>query len=231
MAQLGSVKKATSSDHQFKLDQPAIVLAVLTILLAVSACSQLQTTESSTTYFSNSMDNPRISPVPLEKYLADNPDSSPQFASLHFTRTLANSPKLASAAIPFALHILGNSSLPPKDRELLILRIGWLCQAEYEWRHHKNVGLRVGLSLSDVMQTTRPPAGTGWNQTLIRAADELHRNAKISDKSWEALSEKYSDIQLLDLIFTVGQYNMVSMFLNSTGVQLEPDFKETIASE
>ena len=57
--------------------------------------------------------------------------------------------------------------------------------------------------------------------TLLRAADELHADALVSDATWNALAERYDRRQLMEAVFTVGQYNMVAMYLNSLGVQFE----------
>ena len=67
----------------------------------------------------------------------------------------------------------------------------------------------------------------GWNEwdaAVLRAADELHGEALVSDDMWATLSERYDQRQMMEAIFTVGQYNLVAMWLNSFGVQLEPGF-------
>ncbi len=51
--------------------------------------------------------------------------------------------------------------------------------------------------------------------------DELHSDAFISDSTWQSLSEHFDTQQMMDIVFTVGQYNLVSMALNSFGVQLD----------
>jgi len=139
-------------------------------------------------------------------------------------RTLAAHPKLLKRWLVFGNYILNKSTLPPRERELLILRIGWLCQAEYEWGQHAVIGKRAGLSNEEIERIKRGPDAPGWSDfdaTLLRAADELHAQAMISDKVWNALAASYNTQQLLDLIFTVGQYNLVSMALNTLGVQLD----------
>jgi hypothetical protein len=68
---------------------------------------------------------------------------------------------------------------------------------------------------------------------LVRATDELHADACLSDATWQALSATYNQQQLMDLVFTVGQYNLVSMALNSFGVQLDDDlegFEKTLSN-
>ena len=56
---------------------------------------------------------------------------------------------------------------------------------------------------------------------LLETTDELHSDAHVSDATWQGLSEHLNQQQLMDLVFTVGQYNLVSMALNSFGVQLD----------
>ena len=125
----------------------------------------------------------------------------------------------------FTNYILSErSSIAPRDRELLILRTGYLCRSDYEWAQHAALGLRIGLTNEELTRITRGPDAPGWtpaDATLLRAADELHREQHISDTTWTRLRERFDDRQMMDIIFTVGQYTIVSMYLNSAGVQLE----------
>lgn len=126
-------------------------------------------------------------------------------------------------------YVLGNTStLPPRERELLILRTGWLCRAEYEWGQHVVFGKKAGLTDTEIARIKDGPDAEGWapfDATLLRAADELHTQAFISDATWAALSERYSTEQLMDAVFAVGQYTLVSMALNTFGVQLDKGVK------
>src|ERR1041384_2351751 len=128
----------------------------------------------------------------------------------------------------FGGHILGKSTLPPREREIVILRMGWLCRAEYEWGHHVAIGKQVGLNEDDISRISEGADAEGldpFEAILIRAVDELHTNTFIGDSTWEALAARYSTEQILDLLFTAGQYKLVSMVLNSVGVQLEEGFE------
>lgn len=138
--------------------------------------------------------------------------------------TMANHPDLMRDWIVFASHVLRRSTLPEKDRETLILRIGWLCQSEYEWAQHVRVGKGVGLTDIDIARIIDGPDAKGLSKThrlLIQATDELHKDAFISDATWNALNEIYTTEQMMDIVFAVGEYNLVSMALNSFGVQLD----------
>jgi 4-carboxymuconolactone decarboxylase len=131
--------------------------------------------------------------------------------------------------IIWARHVLGDTStLPPRERELLILRTGWLCRAEYEWGQHVVIGKKAGLTEEEIARIKEGPDAKGWapfDATLLRAADELHKDSVVSDKTWAALSERYNTEQLMDTVFAVGQYTLVSMSLNSFKVQLDTGVK------
>jgi len=142
--------------------------------------------------------------------------------------TCAQAPELCNAWLVFTDYLLQDSSLPTRDRELLILRIGFLNGGAYEWAAHTGLARSVGLTDEDLRRIVVGPDAPGWNawdSTLLRAADELHSNALISDATWNALAERYNQRQLMEAVFTVGQYNLVAMYLNSLGVQFEEGFE------
>jgi len=173
--------------------------------------------------------NPRIAPLEGEwhKTISEEYNIFKRFSDdqiINIFKTIARHPKLMKNWFPFFSYILNRSRLPKRDMEILILRIGWLCQSEYEWAQHTISAKQIGLTEEEIRRITKGADAEGWSmfeKTLIHAVDELYNNAFISDDTWKRLSETYDDKKLMDLIFTVGQYNLVSMFLNSLGVQLE----------
>ena len=144
---------------------------------------------------------------------------------LNIFRTLAHHPDLMKRWLTFGTHVLLQSTLPVRERELVILRIGWLCRAEYEWGQHRLIALGAGISEEEIERVAQGPDAAGWSPleaALLRATDELHADAFVSDPTWGQLEAHLSVQQRMDLVFTVGQYNLVSMALNSFGVQLDP---------
>lgn len=141
--------------------------------------------------------------------------------------TCANAPALCNAWLKFTDYLLQESTLPLRDRELLILRIGYLNQGAYEWAAHRGLALSVGISEQELRAITigsTDPRWSNWDASLLRAVEELHQNALVSDETWEELSKRYTKRQMMETVFTVGQYNMVAMYLNSLGVQFEDDW-------
>jgi len=143
---------------------------------------------------------------------------------LNIFLTLGRYPKLLKRWTVFGSHVLNKSALPDRERELAILRIGHLCRSGYEWSQHARIGKDIGLSGEEIERIKEGPEAPGWSRAdraVLRATDELHADAFISDATWNELKRTYGDEQLIDLIFAVGNYTLVSMALNTLGVQLE----------
>ena len=141
--------------------------------------------------------------------------------------TLVRHPGLFRKWMPFGGKLL-TGKLPARDRELLILRTGWRCQAEYEWGQHVIIGKAAGITDDEIARIKNGPDAPGWDPfdaALVRAADELHDDACITDATWAALKARYNDPQLVEVPMVVGQYHLVSFTLNSLGVQLEDGVK------
>ncbi len=174
------------------------------------------------------LDAPRLKPIPqadwsdeVQKILQPNVAQGSVF---NIFKTLAHHPDLLRRWLVFGNHVLFKSTLPPRERELVILRIGWLCEAEYEWAQHVKIGKDAGLTDVEIERIKAGPNARGWNEPdtlLLRATDELRRDAFISDATWKGLSAHFDTKQLMDVVFAVGQYNLVSMALNTLGVQLD----------
>ena len=194
------------------------LLPVLTLVLLIPSSSWAQRVKEA-----------RLKPVPASEWT----DAHKQILgnrgargdeTAHVWTTCLRNVELCKNWMVFTDYILSNRlSLTTRDRELIILRTGYLSRSDYEWAVHTGVAGRAGLSKEDITRITQGPDAPGWNAadaTLLRAVDELHNDQHISDATWAGLKERYDERQLMDIIFTAGQYTIVSMYLNSTGVQL-----------
>ena len=171
------------------------------------------------------LDKPRLEPIPPDRMDPEIRERLGDGPVLNILATLAHHPKLLKRWMVFGNHVLSKSSLPARERELVILRIGWLCRSEYEWGQHVAIARRVGVTDEEIDRVTRGPEAEGWSvldRAFLRATDELHADAFVSDETWAILEENLDTEQRLDLIFAVGQYTLVSMALNSLGVQRDP---------
>jgi alkylhydroperoxidase family enzyme len=145
---------------------------------------------------------------------------------LNILGTLANHPSLTRAYHTFNGHVLFASTLEPRTRELLILRVASLRDAEYEWVQHKVIGADAGLTDDEVARVAEGPDAPGWSTldaALVRAVDELVGDARITEPTWAELSAHLGDQQLMDLVFTVGAYDLLAMAIKSFGIELDDD--------
>jgi alkylhydroperoxidase family enzyme len=142
--------------------------------------------------------------------------------ALNIFATMAHHPKLMKRWLVFGNHVLTKSTLDPRERELLILRTGWNCRAPYEWGQHVAIARSVGITDAEIERIAAGSSASGWparEALLLRAADELHHEQTLTDATYASLAEHYNAQQLLDIVFTVGQYHLVSMALNAFGVE------------
>ena len=179
---------------------------------------------------------PRIAPMTDAEMDADQKELLVPMGGrvLNIFRTLVRAPKALRGFLGWGNYVLSRrNDLPAREREIVILRTGFLCKSGYEFTQHTRIGLQSGLSQDEIERTKRG-AGAGWSAAdaaLIRACDELHADQFIGEATWAELGRRFTDKQRMDVVFTVGQYSQVSMILNSFGVQLDagqtldPDLK------
>jgi alkylhydroperoxidase family enzyme len=182
---------------------------------------------------------PRIAPLSdaeltPEQDAALKPVREGTMGVLNIFRTLAHAPKALERFNAWGGYVLSRrNDLPAREREIVILRVGFLCRSGYEFVQHTRIGLDCGLTEAEIQRIKRG-ADAGWSApdaALIRATDELHADQFITDATWAELGRHFSDKQRMDLVFTAAQYTQVSMILNTFGVQLDegqtpdPDLK------
>ncbi|WUH99811.1 carboxymuconolactone decarboxylase family protein [Spirillospora sp. NBC_00431] len=172
--------------------------------------------------------DPRIDPVDVDAYHRLERELFGEDAltgTAHVSRTWAHSPGLTKAQRPLQNYLLGQSPLPPRDRELAILRVAWLSQCEYAFGQHVRMGGAAGLTPEEIDRVPQGPTATGWTEfqsTILTAVDELHATGRLTDATWQALAKTYDEAQLLDLIAVIGRYWTVAAMLNTVNVNPEP---------
>jgi 4-carboxymuconolactone decarboxylase len=138
--------------------------------------------------------------------------------------TFARHEDLLRAWLPFGGFLLGRGVLPARERELLILRTGYNCRSEYEWGQHVRISEGLGIDREEILRVADGPTASGWSTvdaTLLRAADELHEDSKISEVTWAELAEHYDERGLLEITMLVGHYHLVAYALNSLEIELD----------
>jgi 4-carboxymuconolactone decarboxylase len=146
---------------------------------------------------------------------------------LRLFRTLAVHHDLASRMRPLGAGILGHGRIEPRDREIIIHRTCARTGAEYEWGVHAVAfGKPLGLTDEQIAATVRgagnDPAWSERDSLLVRLADELHDTCEVSDPLWAALTERFREDQMLELLIIAGQYRLISYLVNGARVEHEP---------
>lgn len=137
--------------------------------------------------------------------------------------TLANHPALAKAFLRFNIHLLFGSTLPPRIRELAILRVAHRRDCDYEWAHHVSLAKKAGITDDEIAAVRRDPDAWADNfeRAVLTGVDELEEKSQLSDETWAALSARLDDRQRMDYIFTVGCYGLLAMAFKTFGVEVE----------
>ncbi|BCO45143.1 carboxymuconolactone decarboxylase family protein [Mycobacterium intracellulare] len=135
--------------------------------------------------------------------------------------TLAHHPALAKAFLRFNVHLLTSSTLPPRIRELAILRVAHRRQSAYEWSHHVRMAKEEGVTEDQIAAVQRGEGLDAFDQAVITGVDELDEKSELSDHTWATLGERLNDQQRMDFVFTVGCYALLAMAFNTFGVQPE----------
>jgi epsilon-lactone hydrolase len=153
------------------------------------------------------------------------PAPHPDAPVANIVGTFAWHPALAKAFFQWNNHLF-HSTLPARERELAIVRTGWLRRGEYEWEQHVRQARRLGVSDAELAAVSEGPDSPVWgaeDAVLLRAVDELVADRLLSDASWAALTARFDRRQVMDLVFTVGNYDLLAMAMNTFGLQLDPD--------
>ena len=134
-------------------------------------------------------------------------------------------PALAKGWFAFNNHLF-HSTLSARDRELVTVRVGWLRRGEYEWAQHVRMAKSAGMSPEEVDAiSAQGPDWPTWgprDAALLRAVDEIVADRYVSDETWKLLSEHLDRQQLMDLVFTIGAYDLLAMAMNTFGLRLDP---------
>jgi len=143
--------------------------------------------------------------------------------------TLARNAAAFDKILAWGAHVINGTTLCVRDRELAILRTGWLCRCHYVWRQHIVIAQREGLAQTDIdaMRTGDFADASAPVAVMTKAVDELVGDQFIADETWMALETTRSTEQIMDIIYTVGTYVMTSAMMNSLGVQLDEGFEAT----
>jgi alkylhydroperoxidase family enzyme len=145
-------------------------------------------------------------------------------------RALAHTPNLLRRFLGLGGELRNKTELDPKLRELAIVTVGRLTDAQYEFVHHWNLARRVGVTREQLESLADFESSLNFSdheRAVIRYAVEATNNVKVSDATWNALKSFLETRLIMELVQNVAFYNMVVRVLVPVGVELEPGTTKT----
>jgi alkylhydroperoxidase/carboxymuconolactone decarboxylase family protein YurZ len=168
-------------------------------------------------------DTVRIPPLPVENFTTEQAALVGDWKHLVFSRVLINSPRMYRGFVTHLADLVTRTILPPRDRQLICMRMLELCGDVYELTHHLTISRNAGLT-EDEITAFREGAGaclTEFDRTLLTVTAQLQRDQYVNDATWAALAVDYSQEQLMEVVFLAGCYLTMAMLTKSFGIQLE----------
>ena len=143
---------------------------------------------------------------------------------LNIHKMIAHHPALMEAYAPLRYHVVRDSVLGGRLRELVILRVAHLIDSEYEWVHHVAQGQAAGLTLDEIELVKLGLQADKWEAAekhVLSGVDEIIANQQLSDQTATGLLNTVGKEGLLDLVFTVGVYLSLGTVLKTFQVPID----------
>lgn len=139
--------------------------------------------------------------------------------------------RLFWAWLYFASRLMPYGRLSGRERELIILRVAWLCRCRYEWGQHIEIGLRNRLEDIDIVKASEGVKSfpEGKERVLIQACDDIIAHQQLEETTMMALKELYTDKMLIEITMLIGHYQMLAGVINSSGLILETSAEEVVS--
>jgi 4-carboxymuconolactone decarboxylase len=132
--------------------------------------------------------------------------------------TMFKHPGLYRGQMQLGLELNQHGKLPPRERELAILRVAWLVRSPFEWGEHVAYGKKLGLSAEEIDWITQGSSAPGWGEhdrAVLRGVEELMCDHAVSGETWDVLAKTWNEPQLMELPGLVGSYTMTAMIYNT----------------
>jgi 4-carboxymuconolactone decarboxylase len=165
----------------------------------------------------------RIAPLPPEDFTPEQAALVGAWQHLNFSRVLVRSPRMYATFLPWLETLIARTALPPRDRQIIVLRMLAQCDDVYELAHHVTISGNIGMGSEEIAAIR---AGDGacldaFDRALIAATDELRNSQSITDATWAALSARYGEEQMMEVVCLAGCYLTMAMLTKAFGMQLE----------
>ena len=145
------------------------------------------------------------------------------WSDMHFAAVYANHPGLYRVVMPLIKQVVVDSTLPTRDREILLFRTLHLCEDVYESTHHREIARSAGMTDVEIDAARTGEGLSGFDATLANAAEQLVRHQRVGDETWRELGERYRQAQMMEVVALVGTYVLIAMSTRTFGIAIEDD--------
>ena len=143
---------------------------------------------------------------------------------LNLYKVAAHSPKVFLNLIRLGNSVIGRMELPPRLREIVILRVAKLTGSEYEWAQHTPVALEVGISQKQLDSISDWKSSSEFNneeRAVLQYTDEVAQNVTVTDQTFNRLKNFFNEQTIVELTITIGYYGMLARLLVPLQVEVD----------
>ena len=177
-------------------------------------------------------EGPRVAAIPNEDVAPETfalinqvragAGAAPTTVMPEYMRTIIKHPALFRAHMEMG-DVVFQGCIPKRERELAVLRIGWLSRAPYEWGQHVIIAKRLNMTTEEIRRVTEGSSAPGWTDheaAILRGVEELLADQALSDKTWDTLAATWNEQQLIEYLMMVGHYVAAAFVQNSLRIRL-----------
>ena len=177
----------------------------------------------------------RLPKIPPEKYTDEQKKAADEFLEARKTpvfgpfEPLMHSPRMMTQARAMGDYLRYNSAIGNSLSELAILITAREWTQDYEWYVHAPIALKAGIKpeiVNAVSEGRRPAAMSEDEEIVYEFSTELHRNKRVSDRTFERAEKRFGKKGVVDLLGINGYYTLLAMQLNAAKYDIPRDGKK-----
>jgi 4-carboxymuconolactone decarboxylase len=167
----------------------------------------------------------RMPPIPPDQYSEEQKTAAADFLAARKVpvfgpfEVLMRSPQVMNQARAMGDYLRYKSAIGNTLSELAILVAAREWSQDYEWYAHQSIAVKAGIKpeITEAIADGRRPAGMSEDEeTVYDFSIELHRNKRVSDRTYERALKRFSDRGVIDLVGINGYYTFLSMVMNTS---------------
>ena len=166
----------------------------------------------------------RLPTIPPDRYTDEQKKAADDFMAARKVpvfgpfEPLLYSPEVMNRTRAMGDYLRYNSAIGNTLSELVILITAREWSQDYEWYVHYPIALKAGIKsvTADAIADGRRPSGMSDDEEIVYDFSiELHRNKRVSDRTFERAEKRFGKRGVVDLTAIAGYYTLLAMELNA----------------